>query len=170
MILNAFAVLDGFTTLLRLVLALVVIALALGGWQGWRGATAAAGVRLEDRNYLLFLLAFLLLFLNLASWPILYLLLDSYVPEWPGVMCIYGVMQVGRGSDGMSRFLPDLLRALQVIKPLLVFASGAWVVLYLANRGAARSPLTARILLVLAGLRALSVIDCRGVKCSVTFT
>ena len=56
--------------------------------------------------------------LGLASWPLLYLLLQSYVPEWPDVMCIYGVTRVGAGSVGASRFLPGLVTALQVLKPL----------------------------------------------------
>lgn len=160
MILNSFAVLDGFLTLLRLVVALLVIALAVPLWRAGRRTGTEARERLEDRSYLLYLLAFLLLFLNLASWPVFYLLLESYVPEWPGVMCIYGVTQVGAGSLGPSRFLPALLQALQILKPLLVFASGAWFMLYLANRQAARAPLTGRILIVLALLGVLAVADC----------
>ncbi len=137
MILNAYALLDAFLTLLRLMLALLVIGLGISAWLGWRRAVTpdARGI-VEERGYLLFLLAGLLLFVNLASWPLLYLLLGSYVPEWPGVMCIYGVTQVGKGSLGPSRFLPGLLDTLQILKPTLVFVSGAWGMLYLANRRA----------------------------------
>jgi hypothetical protein len=160
MILNAYTVLDAFTTLLRLSAGLLVVWLGLSAWWRWRGTLPSERrTFLEDRTYLLFLLATLLLFLNLASWPLLYLLLQSYVPEWGGgVMCIYGVTQIGAGSIGPSRFLPGLLTALQLTKPLLVFVSGAWLVLYLLNRRTATAPLTPRVLLaiVLVGLVAVA--------------
>jgi len=62
-------------------------------------------------------------------------------------MCIYGVTQVGAGSVGPSRFLPGLLTALQVLKPALVFLTGAWFVLYWVNRRTATGPLMPRVLL-----------------------
>jgi hypothetical protein len=159
MILNAYAILDGSVTLLRMGLALLVVVLGVAAWRRRRATSSADGKVLEDRGYLLFLLALLLLFLNAASWPLLYLLLASYVPEWPGVMCVYGVTRVGAGSQGPSRFLPGLLQALQALKPLLVFASGAWVMLYLANRRTATSPLTGRLLVLLVGLGLLAGVD-----------
>src|SRR5262249_43023551 len=112
---------------------------------------------LEDRCYLLFLLAGLLLLLDVLSWPLFYLLLQSYVAEWPGVMCVYGVSRIGTGSIGAARFLPTLVTVLQAAKPVLVFLSGAWFVLYLLNRRTRTAPLTGRVLgLVLAaGLLAL---------------
>jgi hypothetical protein len=160
MIVNAYAVLDAFITVLRLIVAVLVVALALRSRRGAAATfTAATGPGLEQRHYLLVLLASLLAFLNLASWPILYLLLDSYVSQWPGVMCIYGVTQVGTGSEGASRFLPTLLRTLEVLKPALVFGSGAGVMLYLANRGTVTAPLWGRILVVLVGLGTLAIVD-----------
>ncbi len=165
MILNAYAVLDSFLSLLRLGLGLLV--LGLGAWlclrcwgQRSRGEAASADRKtFEDRCYLLFLLAGLLLGLNLVSWPIFYLLLQSYVPEWPGVMCIYGVTRIGAGSLGPSRFLPLLVTSLQVMKPALIFLSGAWFVLYLVNRRTRTAPLTGRVLLVLVASGALAVAD-----------
>jgi hypothetical protein len=114
---------------------------------------------LEDRNYLLSLLALLLLALNLGSWPLLYLLLQSYVPEWHGVMCIYGVMRIGEGSAGSSRFLPGLLATLQSLKPLVVLGSGAWFVLYLVNRRTQTGPLLGRTLLALVVCGVLTLAD-----------
>jgi hypothetical protein len=160
MILNTFAVVDAFVTLLRLPLALLVIALGVAGWLRLRRPVHPEDRKaLEDRTYLLSLLGLLLLGLNLVSWPLLYLLLQSYVSEWPGVMCIYGVTQVGAGSSGISRFLPILLAALQTLKPLLVFASGAWFVLYLLNRRTQTGPLLGRLFLVLAAFAVLTVAD-----------
>jgi hypothetical protein len=105
------------------------------------------------------LLATVLLFVNLASWPLFYLLLDSYIPQWPGVMCIYGVTQIGKGSEGLSRFLPGLLETLQMLKPVLVFTSGAWAMLYLVNRRSSHAPLMGRALLVLIAVGLLAGVD-----------
>jgi hypothetical protein len=161
MILNAYAVLDAFLSLLRLGLGLLVLGLGLAAWRAWRrrGAGPEGRAALEDRTYLLFLLAGLLLWLNVASWPVFYLLLQSYVPEWPGVMCIYGVTRVGTGSVGAARFLPPLVTALEALKPALVFVSGAWFVLYVINRRTRTAPLTGRVLLVLLAAGLLAVAD-----------
>jgi hypothetical protein len=161
MILNAYAVLDAFVGLLRLGLGLVVLALGVTAWRTWqrRAATPEGRTALEDRCYLLFLLGGFLLCLNVIAWPIYYMLLQSYVPEWPGVMCIYGVTRIGADSLGPSRFLPPLVTALQVAKPALAFLSGAWFVLYLVNRHTRTAPLTGRVLLVLLAAGLLAVAD-----------
>jgi hypothetical protein len=161
MILNAYAVLDAFFLLLRLGAGLLLIGLAAAAVrQAWGPEPTPEGrQRLEDRCYLLALVGLLAGVLNVASWPVFYLLLESYIPEWPGVMCVYGVTQVGRGSLGVSRFLPDLVRAVQVTKPVLVFLSGAWLVLYLLNRRTRTAPLTGRVLLLVLGLGVLAVSD-----------
>jgi len=157
MILNAYSVLDGFLSLLRLGSGLLVIVLAIFAWRQWRRAAIPAQRQmLEDRSYLLFLLSFLLLGLNLASWPLFYLLLQSYVSQWPDVMCIYGVTKVGSGTIGSSRFLPVLLEALQFSKLALVFLTGACFVLYWINRRSHTAPLLGRVVL---GLLALGILD-----------
>ncbi len=163
-ILNGYAVLDGFVSLLRLLLAWPLFGAALFAWQGWRRGDPSPERRkvLEDRYYLLFLLAGLLLALNVLAWPLFYLLLQSYVSAWPDVMCIYGVTQVGAGTVGPSRFLPPLVSALQVSKLLVVFVSGAWFVLHLVNRRTPTAPLTGRVLLLLAGASLLAGADAAG--------
>jgi hypothetical protein len=155
MILNSYAVLSVFVALLRLLLALGVIGIAVSACRRpWMSCDA-----LEDRSYLVFLLALALLVLNLVSWPLLYLLLQSYVPYWAGVMCIYGVTRVGEGSLGPARFLPELLRLLQLSKPALVFAGGAWFILYLLNRRTTNAALLGRLFVVLLPLGALAAAD-----------
>jgi hypothetical protein len=159
-ILNAYAVIDAFLTMLRGGFGLFVIGLVVVTWRRCGWSVAAEQRKLcEDRNYLLSQLTLLVLALNLISWPLLYALLQSYVIEWPGVMCVYGVTRIGAGSVGVSRFLPGLLLALQTLKPLLVFASGAWFVLYLLNRRTQTGPLLGTLLpaLLLCGL--LTVVD-----------
>jgi hypothetical protein len=151
MILNAYAVLDLFLSLLRVGLGLLVVVLGVSAWRvrGRQTAGFESATFLEDRCYLLFLLAGILLVLNVLAWPIFYMLLQSYVPEWPGVMCIYGVTRIGTGSLGPSRFLPALVTILQLTKPALVFLSGAWFVLHLLNRRTRTGTLTGRVLLLL---------------------
>jgi len=160
MILNAYGILDLFLVLVRLSLGLFVFFSGCFCWQqGFQSESAEKQQSLEDRCYLLFLAALVLLSINVVSWPILYLLLQSYVPEWyPRVMCIYGVTQIGSGSVGISRFLPGLLQTLQAIKPVLVFLSGCWFVLYLINRRTQTAPLRARLVatLILLGLVAVT--------------
>jgi hypothetical protein len=164
MILNVYAVLSAFLSLLRFVLGFAIVGLALSARRHWRRRelTTERTSVVEERNYLLVLLGHLLLWLNLLSWPFLYLLLQSYVPEWPEVMCIYGVTQIGAGSLGISRFLPPLLLVLQVMKPLLVFASGAWFVLYLVNRRTSTGRLTGRVLVMHLLVGLLAIMDAMG--------
>jgi hypothetical protein len=161
MILNSYAVLDGFLTLLRLGLGVLVLFLSVSALRDWTRNRLHLddASRVEDRCQLLFLAAGVLLVLNIASWPLFYLLLQSYVPEWPGVMCIYGVTRIGAGSLGPSRFLPALVTTLQALKPALVFLSGAWFVLHLINRRTRTAPLTGRVLLLLLVLGVVVVAD-----------
>src|SRR5262245_55125501 len=160
MILNSYAVLLTFVGALRLLLGLLVLGLAASAWRAARRPPTPEGrSALEDRGYLVFLMALLLVGLNLASWPLLYLLLQSYVTEWPGVMCIYGVTQIGTDSLGPARFLPGLLQLLQWTKPALVFAGGCWFVVYLLNRRARTAPLLGRLFALLLPLGALAAAD-----------
>jgi hypothetical protein len=147
MILNSYALLDGFTTILRIILSVLVIALSTIELRRWYRLAPDGEVQrlVEERSHLLFLVAAILLLLNVLSWPLLYLLLQSYVSQWPGVMCIYGVTRIGAGSLGPSRFLPSLLTALQITKPLLVFLSGTWVLLHWLNRQTRTATLSGRV-------------------------
>src|SRR5262249_32048472 len=142
MILNAYALLDAFVTVLRAFLALVVLGQAIVALvQLGPEASPDRKKLVEDRYYLLFLLAILLLVLNVVSWPLFYLLLQSCVGEGTGVMCIYGVTQIGTGTISVSRFLPTLVNAMEATKPALVFLSGAWFVLYWIHRQPQSAPL-----------------------------
>ena len=159
MIFNACAVLSGFVVVLRGIVA--VLGLACRHLQGCRCDDTSTGSRTESENrfYLQSLLALWLLGLSLISWPLLYLLLQSYVPQWPGVMCIYGVTQIGAGSVGASRFLPGLIAAMQCLKPAAVFLSGVWFVLYRIQRQTRTGPLFGRVLLAQLALGAVALTD-----------
>ena len=160
MILNAYAVLDAFLALLRLPLGVLVVVLSAYLWREWRNAASAERRgSLEDRFYLLFVSAFVLVGLNVVAWPLLYLLLNSYVPEWPGAMCIYGVTRVGAGSLGVARFLPGIVTAVQLTKPAIVFLAGAWLVLYRVNRTTTTSQYMRRVLVALMAFGVMVAAD-----------
>jgi hypothetical protein len=146
MILNPYAVLSIFFGLLRLTGGAVLLALGLASGRRFGRSNPEQRHALEDRTHLLFQLALLLLGLSVLSWPLWYLLLQSYVAAWPEVMCIYGVTQVGRGSVGIARVLPHLVMALHATKPVLVFLGGTWLLLHWANRRGSASPLLRRVL------------------------
>jgi hypothetical protein len=103
--------------------------------------------------------AFVLVGLAAASWPLLYLLLQSEVPRWPGVMCIQGVLRVGDGATGPSAWLPGLAAALQATKPLLVFLAGLWLALHLVDRATRTGPLRGTLLALLSLVGAVAVAD-----------
>jgi hypothetical protein len=159
MIVNVYSVLAGSVGMLRLAVAGVLLALAWLVWRQCRRAGSEQVGAVQDRVYLVFLLAFFLTGLNLASWPLLYMVLQSYVPEWPGVTCIYGVTRIGLGSDGISRHLPALLQTLQVLKPALVFLAGIWLVLYAAHRRSETAWLVRPLLITLLVIGAGSTAD-----------
>lgn len=168
MILNAYAVLALFVALVEFALGVVVVFVGARALRLDRRGRAPDGSALhgasvvperEARLSSLFLLAFTLLGTSVASWPLLYLLLQSYVPEWEGVMCIQGVTRVGTDSEGAAGFLPALVRTLELSKPALVFATGAWLVVHLADRRTRTSPLAGRELVLLVVVGAIAVGD-----------
>lgn len=157
MILNAYVILAGFLATVRLPLAVFVVGLALHAWR--KGRLPSAPKSAENRYYLLVLLAIVLLGFNVIAWPLLYAVLQSYVPQWPGVMCIYGVTRIGSGSQGISGYLPALIGTLQVTKPLVVFASGAWFIVYLSNRRLQKSELFSHVIVLLLAFGSISAVD-----------
>ncbi|MFO0902842.1 MAG: hypothetical protein U0939_07575 [Pirellulales bacterium] len=167
MILNAYTVLDLALVAIRLPLGLFLI---VWTWRAWRGSsglgregTGADAHRLlderEGRLYLSLMAAGLLFVLNLLAWPLLYAVLQSYIPQWPGVMCIYGVTRIGVGSEGPSRFLPALLLGLQIVKPITVLFSGAWAWMYAASRRTATNLHQRRVAFLLVLFGATTLVD-----------
>jgi hypothetical protein len=158
---NPFSVVAAFAAILRLALGLFVLAAGILAIRAWRHDKNKnkEGRNGEERFYLLVASSVTLVALAVVSWPLLYLVLRSYVPLWPGVMCIQGVTRIGTGSVGAASWLPHLLRILAVTKPLLVFASGAWLVLHLVNRRDRTGALTGRVLGALVLCAFLAVAD-----------
>jgi len=135
MILTPYSLIAGFVAVLQFPLGLLVVRHGMRvGRHDEATSRAASRDQGEERQYLLLLLVPVTLSLSLLGWPLLYALLQSYVPEWPSAMCIYGVTRIGAGSAGASRSLPALLSLLQLLKPVLLFAAGSWFVIYRLHR------------------------------------
>lgn len=158
MILNSYAVLALFVALVSVLGAIVVVTSVRAIRRGAPGEDDADSAR-DSRTTSLFLLAFTLLGASVASWPLLYLLLQKLVPEWEGVMCIQGVTRVGTGSEGAAGLLPALVQALEITKPALVFATGSWLVVHLANRRTRTAPLAGRALAILLVVGSIATVD-----------
>jgi hypothetical protein len=132
MSLDAFSVLVFFLAAVEVVLGVAAVAIGVREARAPAGDDAVA----EARRPLLALVAGTLLAVALASMPLLWLLLASWVPRWPGIMCVEGVRRIGTSSVGVAAKLPLLVHALDFTKPLLVFLAGAWLVL---RRGGGRN-------------------------------
>ena len=148
--------LDGFTVVSAF---LAVVEVALGGAAvvlGFREARARsdAGVT-APRRPLLPLVAAALAATAVVSIPVGWLLLESWIPRWPGVMCVAGVRRIGEGTVGASRFLPDLAAALDFTRILVLFAAGAWLVL----RRSAAVGASRRAAIAAALLGAVALVD-----------
>jgi hypothetical protein len=150
-IVNPYSVVAAFVSVVEAVLGAATLVVAATALRR-RGDAAS-----ESRFHLLVLLSGTLLGLAAAGWPLLYLVLQSYVPRWPGVMCIQGVSHVGSGAVGASGWLPMLLEALECLRPAAAFVAGAWLVLHVANRRTRTAPLTTAVLVLLAAAGALSL-------------
>lgn len=155
MILHAASLLALFVGLVELVLGGAVVGLAGRALRRRRLDPAAVDAGLPLVGHL----ATVLTAVAVVAWPLLYLLLDAYVPQWRGVVCIQGVTRIGEGSVGPARLLPPLLVVLQATKPALVLAVGAWAVLRSANRATATGALAGRELGALLVCGALAVAD-----------
>jgi hypothetical protein len=161
---NGYAILDLFVTAVRLLLAAGVVVGGIAAWWSWGrlqrvAPDAEVRARRDDRSYLLFLGAFVLLLLNVVAWPLFYVVMTSYIPQWPGVMCLYGVTQIGEGSIGTSRHLPWLVAVIEVARPAVVFAAGAWLLMYFVNRRTATGALGRRVLVGVIAAGLLSAVD-----------
>lgn len=87
--------------------------------------------RFEKRGYLIFLAACVTIFIRMIVWPWFYFMLQSFVSEIPGAMCMFGVTQV----------LPSTVTFLQIIKPNSFFIMGGWLLCYYVDKSTPTAPL-----------------------------
>ncbi|HEV3344890.1 MAG TPA: hypothetical protein VG125_31220 [Pirellulales bacterium] len=160
MVNSGYVAVETFLDSLQLAAGVWAIVVGLRGWFASRGERPdVAQERLEERTYLAALLGYLVLGLSLISWLVFYLMLDSFVPQWPGAMCIYGITQIGSGSSGVYGWLPKLVATIQAFKPALVFAAGASLVLYRFYRSQGTRTLLPRVACLFSVVALMASLD-----------
>lgn len=160
MLSSGYVALGAFVSALQFAVATWAMVVGLQAWLGRNGHRPdVASDRLEGRTYLAALLGYLILGLSLISWLVFYLVLDSFVPQWPGAMCIYGITRFGSGMQGSVGWLPTLITVLQSLKPLLIFTAGAALVLYRFYRQLGTRTLLPRVASLLFVVAVLAMLD-----------
>jgi hypothetical protein len=126
------------TTVVVLVIGILSLALALYG--GFVSLSVSEGMRgtqeeqhsSELRYYLLGMIGMIVLAARLLNVPIFFWMLQSLVPYCPGAMCVYGVVNVGSPYSTIALLL----------KLILPFIYGLWIILEVANRRQPLMPFT----------------------------
>jgi len=148
MIVNKYSVLSLFVDALGLVLAVVLaISASWAARRIGRGRGELDASRAEQSIHLATLVAMVCLVFLVIGWPLLYAMLDSFVPEIPGAMCIYGVTKV----------MPVANALVQAARPALIFLLGAWLLVESVRRQSGQRARRSRgmiALVVLAGMLA----------------
>lgn len=103
----------------------------------------------EQKGYLIFLLAWVALSFRMLSWPWFYVMLQSFVSEVPGAMCMFGVTQI----------LPTTVTFLQIIKPVSFFIMGAWLLCYYVDKSIPTAPLARKNLFFLLPVCGVLLVD-----------
>lgn len=101
--------------------------------------------RFEQKGYLIFLTACVAIAIRMLAWPWFYFMLQSFVPEIPGAMCMFGVTQI----------LPSTVTFLQIVKPIAFFIMGGWLLCYYVDTSTPTAPLARKnlyFLLVVCGV------------------
>ena len=101
--------------------------------------------KFEQKGYLVFLLACVTLSIRMIVWPWFYFMLQSFVSEIPGAMCMFGVTQI----------LPSTVTFLQIIKPISFFIMGGWLLCYYVDKSTPTAPLARKnlfFLLIVCGV------------------
>ena len=101
--------------------------------------------KFEQKGYLVFLLACVTLSIRMIVWPWFYFMLQSFVSEVPGAMCMFGVTQI----------LPSTVTFLQIIKPISFFIMGSWLLCYYVDKSTPTAPLARKnlfFLLIVCGV------------------
>jgi hypothetical protein len=126
------------TTVVVLVIGVLSLALALyGGFVSVSVIEGQAGNQeeqhtSEQRYYLLGMIGVVVLVARLLNVPIFFWMLQSLVPYCPGAMCVYGVVNVGSPYSTLSLMM----------KLILPFIYGLWIVFEFSNRKQPKLPFT----------------------------
>jgi hypothetical protein len=150
LIFNTYTILLMFIAALSGLLAVPIGYLSLKTYlQTRKTRTVEERDTLVDRSYLLLLIASIVLAVKLWEWPLFYITLQSLIPHIHGAMCIFGVKQAQ----------PVLSNVVQVLKPLVFFCIGGWLILRRLGQARDSIPLFRTQHLVLAAVSLLIFLD-----------
>ena len=144
------------TTVVILIIGLLSLGLALYG--GIVSLSVVEGIDgsqdqrqgAEQKYYLLGMIGVIVLLARLLAAPIFFWMLQSLVPYCPGAMCVYGVVNVGAPYSSIAL----------ILKLLLPFIYGLWLVFEFANRRLSVLPFTRNLSrYFLVGLVPLVLVD-----------
>jgi hypothetical protein len=121
-------------------------------WKWGKAKTTEERMKLENYSYLVLLIAMVILVVRLLNWPLFYGTLQSFIPDIEGAMCIFGVTQVR----------PIFTKFQEILKPLVLFLIGSWILVYMLDRATKTSPLMGRKLLFLSILSLIVIVDSIG--------
>ncbi len=153
MIINIYTLIMLFIAFLSLFLGGFLVSLTFKTLLGFEPhIPLEAKGKFEQRGYLIFLLACVALFVRMLAWPWFYFMLQSFVPEIPGAMCMFGVTQI----------LPSTVTFLQIIKPISFFIMGGWLLCYYVDKSTPTAPLMRQNLFFLLIVCSILLIDCIG--------
>ncbi len=164
MIVNAYVVLAALAVLAEVLLGAALVTFAVRGIVARGTAVRTSDGRApapggaDAASPLLAATASRLLVATLASAVLLFLVLRSFVPQWPGVMCIQGVLRVGSHDTGAAAWLPGLLAAAAVLTGGTILATGVAAVVHGIDRETRTAPLarTVALAMALAGVLAVA--------------
>ncbi len=146
MIVNVYTIIMLFVALLSLFLGGYLLYATLRTLLRLEPAVSlATKSSFERKGYLLFLVACVALSIRMLAWPWFYFMLQGFVSEVPGAMCMFGVTQI----------LPSTVTFLQIIKPISFFIMGGWLLCYYVDKSTPTTPLVRRnlfFLLIVCGV------------------
>lgn len=153
MILNAFSITEVFLGMLS---AILMIWCGFFSFILFRKRKTRISLeqknRIEGQTYLLLLIAVVVLIVRLLNWPFFYATLQSFISDIEGAMCIFGVTQIR----------PLFTKFQEILKPLVFFFIGAWLLVHKLDQDTKTSPLMGRKLLFLSLLSIMVVVDAIG--------
>lgn len=97
-----------------------------------RGAGFEEAYALEKRYYLLSTVVGVIVVSRMMALGLYWAVLETLIPLIPGAMCMWGVLQAGSPYSWIDT----------VMKPLVLYVYGAWLVLDSINRRVSSAPLT----------------------------
>jgi hypothetical protein len=145
MIINIYTLIMLFVAFVSVFLGGVLLYATIKSLVGSKTITLTEKSKFEQKGYLIFLIACVAIAIRAIAWPWFYFMLQSFVPEIPGAMCMFGVTQI----------LPSTVTFLQIIKPIAFFIMGGWMLGYYVDKSTPTTPLARRnlyFLLVVCGI------------------